>query len=614
MSKTVKKLRHNEYYGFTKIQDNLYKRSLNNENFKNLFNLVTSEENIMLAYRNIKSNNGSETSGVDNKDINYLKSMKKEDFVNKMQRKMQNYHPGKVKRVYIDKPNGDKRPLGIPTIEDRVIQQCLKQVLEPICEAKFYEHSYGFRPNRSTHHALSRSVSLININKLYYTVDIDIKGFFDNVNHSKLLKQMWSLGIKDKKVLKIISNMLKAEVVGEGISNKGVPQGGVLSPLLSNTVLNELDWWIASQFQRFPTKTSYADDRKKFRALKNTKLKEVFIVRYADDFKLFCRNYEDARRLKIAVENWLKDRLSLDISKEKSRITNLRRSSTEFLGFKIKAVSKKTTRGEYVAWTSMKEDRKKSIVNELKKSIYAIKRQRLRQGFKFKKEILNYNSKILGLQNYFKYATDVYQDFADIKYKLDLYWYHTLRKRNLIAREGIGKDSGTVNKIYPDYDGKLYNINGITLYPLTGVKHKNPMNFSQKTCSYTEEGREEIHKKLTFDITEFATTVLKSNIDENMELVDSRISLYAQQKGKCPISGVRIYAKNCALHHKIPREYKGTDEYKNLMLVIKEIHILIHATKEETINKYLNLLNLSKVQIKKLNKYREIAKCEPINI
>ena len=147
-----------------------------------------------------------------------------------------------------------------------------------------------------------------------------------------------------------------------------------------------------------------------------------------------------------------------------------------------------------------------------------------------------------------------------------------------------------------------------------GVKHQNPMNFSQKTCSYTEEGRKEIHKSLSFDITEFATATLRENVNEKVKLVDSRISLYSQQKGKCPISGVRIYANNSALHHKIPKEFKGGDEYSNLILVTKYIHILIHATRIETINKYLNLLNLSKTQINKLNKYRKLAKCEPINI
>lgn len=104
--------------------------------------------------------------------------------------------------------------------------------MEPIVEAKLHKHNYGFRPNRSTKHALAKLYHAINISRLYYIVDIDIKGFFDNVNHAKLLKQLWTLGIRDKNLLCILSKMLRAEIEGEGIPDKGVPQGGILSPII----------------------------------------------------------------------------------------------------------------------------------------------------------------------------------------------------------------------------------------------------------------------------------------------------------------------------------------------------------------------------------------------
>ena len=119
------------------------------------------------------------------------------------------------------------RPLGIPTIKDRLIQQCVLQVLEPICEAKFHKRSNGFRPNRSAEHAIAQAMTMIQQRDLFYVIDIDIKGFFDNVSHGKLLKQMWALGIRDKKLISIISTMLKAEVAEIGFPKKGTPQGGI---------------------------------------------------------------------------------------------------------------------------------------------------------------------------------------------------------------------------------------------------------------------------------------------------------------------------------------------------------------------------------------------------
>ena len=151
------KLRHAEYYDFQAVQDGLYKDSKDGKEFRNLIEIIIMPENIRMAYRNLKKNPGSHTSGTDRKTINDIEKLTDEQLINKIQEKFRWYRPQSVRRVEIPKGNGKVRPLGIPTIMDRLVQQCVLQVLEPICEAKFHEHSYGFRPNRSTGNAIAQA-------------------------------------------------------------------------------------------------------------------------------------------------------------------------------------------------------------------------------------------------------------------------------------------------------------------------------------------------------------------------------------------------------------------------------------------------------------------------
>ena len=243
--------RATEYYGLQPVFDKLYDQSKRGYVFKDLMSYITAPNNIMLAYRNLKANSGSKTPGVDKKTIEDLKHIPTEDLVRRIQNKLNNYTPKAVRRVEIPKGDGKTRPLGIPTIEDRLVQQCIKQVLDPICEAKFFEHSYGFRPERTCEHAISYFQKVAQVDKKHFVVDVDIKGFFDNVSHEKLMKQLWTLGIRDKNLLCVIGKCLKAPIDINGnitYPTKGTPQGGILSPLLSNIVLNELDWWVANQW------------------------------------------------------------------------------------------------------------------------------------------------------------------------------------------------------------------------------------------------------------------------------------------------------------------------------------------------------------------------------
>ncbi len=597
--KKKQKLRNNEYYDIQQDFDMLYTKSKNGNKFKDLLTLICDERNILLAYRNIKKNKGSKTKGVNSSTIIDLGENNTDDLIKYVRNRLKNYKPQPVRRVEIPKPNGKTRPLGIPTIEDRIIQQCIKQVLEPICEAKFHKHSYGFRPNRSTHHAIARAYSLANINKLNYVVDVDIKGFFDNVNHSKLLKQMWTMGIQDKNLICIISKMLKAEIEGIGIPDKGTPQGGILSPLLSNIVLNELDWWVSSQWETLKTRFNYLKVSGKCKALKRSNLKEIYIVRYADDFKLFCRNYNSAKKIFKAVTKWLKERLGLEISKEKSDIVNLRKKHSEFLGFKFKLKSKNK---KYVVTSNISDKAKEKVRKSLIDKIKQIKKRA-------NISVVNkYNATVLGMHNYYKVATEVNIDFSKIAYIVNRVIYNRLR--------GISTKKGTKSeaykKLYGKYNFKEVKIAKMTLYPIAGITTKPPMNFPRDVNNYTVEGRNKIHENLKGYNAKLLKYIMENPIKgATTEFNDNRISLYVSQNGKCGITGKILESGKMEVHHKIPKGKGGTDKYRNLIIIKDTIHKLIHVTLTETIEKYKEIAKLDKDQINKVNKLRKmVGNCE----
>ena len=608
------KLRHSEYYDTQDCFDKLYAKSKQGDVFTNLMEIISSEENIRLAYRNIKCNSGSHTSGVDKLSIKDIEKLPAEKLVEIIQRKFKFYKPKAVRRVEIPKPNGKTRPLGIPTIIDRLVQQCVLQVLEPICEAKFHERSNGFRPNRSAEHALAQCYRMVQMQNLHFVVDVDIKGFFDNVNHHKLIRQIWAMGIRDKQLICVIKAMLKAPIVLPDGSiqypTKGTAQGGVISPLLANIVLNELDWWISSQWESMPTHRIYKNEVKSsgtvgrssaFAALRKSRLKEMFIVRYADDFKIFCRKRSDADKIFIAIKQWLKDRLSLEISEEKSKVVNLKKHYSEFLGFKIKAVRKGD---KFVVRSHMSDKAVKRETKKLKEQIKAI--EHCKDAEDGVKQILLYNSMVAGIHNYYQYATFVNKDCKAIQYRLNAVLYNRLKwrleKSGTIRRKYIAKRYGASRMVR--------FINGEALCPVGYVQTKNPMYKKKKICKYTAEGREEIHRNLKFDETVMTVLHMLARAylpNRSVEYMDNRVSLYAAQYGKCAVTGKVLWIDEIHCHHKKPLSQGGTDEYKNLIIVHIDIHKLIHATKPETIQAYLDKIKPDKSQLDKINNLRMLA-------
>ncbi len=608
------KLRNNEYYDMQSVFDELYENSLAKCEFKNLISIIKTEENIRLAYRNLKKNTGSKTPGTDGKNIADLSKMSEAELIHVVRKKFEWYQPQSVRRKDIPKGNGKTRPLGVPTIMDRLIQQCILQVMEPICEAKFCDTSNGFRPNRGVENALAQAEKHMQTSNLHIVIDIDIKGFFDNVNHGKLLRQIWAMGIHDKKLLCIISAMLKAEVAGIGFPEKGTPQGGIISPLLSNIVLNELDWWITSQWVGMPTRHEYSgkihetgtkDQSKKYRELRKTKLKECYIVRYADDFKIFCKKHSDAVKLFEATKAWLKDRLGLDISPEKSKIVNLKHDYSDFLGFRIKVHKGKGNK--YVVVSHIAPKALDKIKESAKEKVKAI--QHSSGEMEEFKVVNDYNSFVMGVHNYYRMATAASPDIQRLAFEIKIAIKNRLQER--VQRRSDQTIPGYAKRYAKSKEIRFIGKN--ILLPIGYIQHHPPIHKKKSVNKYTVSGRAEIHKNLeSVDMAILHILMRNPNMNATVEYNDNRISLYVAQQGKCAVTKEQLYLEDIHCHHKTPKSLGGGDDYANLIILHERIHRLVHATQEETISAIMQTVQLDKRQLDKLNKLRKSVGNEAI--
>ncbi len=293
-----------EVYDHTRIAEN--NNTVADFQTDKMLEKILTNDNLNIAYKKVKSNKGA--GGVDGMNVDELLSFLKDNGKQLKQQLMDGtYKPNPVRRVEIPKETkGEFRKLGVPTVVDRVFQQAITQVLSPIYEKQFSENSYGFRPCRGAHDALKQCQS--NVNDGYvYVVDMDLEKFFDTVCQSKLIEVL-SRTIKDGRVISLIHKYLNAGVISRGIFEKtevGMPQGGPLSPLLINIMLNELDKELTRRGHRF--------------------------VRYADDCMIFCKSKKGAERTLKNIIPFIEGKLFLKVNRNKTTVAHF--SKVKYLGY-----------------------------------------------------------------------------------------------------------------------------------------------------------------------------------------------------------------------------------------------------------------------------------------
>jgi RNA-directed DNA polymerase len=387
--------------------------------FYTLYGHLHREDVLQEAWKTVKKNGGA--PGIDNISIKDIENSPQgvAGFLQGIQDELINkkYHPKPVKREYIPKSDGQLRPLGIPTVKDRVVQAALRLIIEPIFEEDFLECSYGFRPEKSAHQAISAIKEAISTGKKQ-VYDADLKGYFDSIPHDKLMKAI-ERRIADRQILKLILKWFRAPIWEPGKSMKsndqGTPQGGVISPLLANIYLH----W----FDKIFNGSSGPGTRAK-----------AVLVRYADDFVVIARYV--TKKVVTWIESTLEGRFGLSINREKTKIVDLEtpKGQLDFLGFSMR-------------WTKVRKDPRKKYCSQRpsKKSLNKA-REEIREitssknGYRPVKEIVKrLNEYLRGWGQYFSKGQPS-EAFESINYYADSRMYHFMQRR---SQKGYEKRSET---------------------------------------------------------------------------------------------------------------------------------------------------------------------------
>ncbi|MFF2532235.1 group II intron reverse transcriptase/maturase [Brevibacillus sp. NPDC058079] len=598
---------------YQRTQESLSKGEL--PRFKGLMEIAASEVVILTAIHKIKANKGSNTPGSDGKVMrdDYLHG-DYDSVIRTVQGHFKFYRPNPVRRKWIDKPGKkEQRPLGIPAVIDRIIQECVRSVIEPILEAQFFKHSYGFRPWRDTHMAMERVKDQVLRVGYHWIIEGDISKFFDNVNHRILLKKLWNMGIRDQRILMIIKEMLQAGVMYEiRRTTVGTPQGGIISPLLANVYLHKLDKWIVREWEEKKTQYEYSSGRNRYQSLHNrTNLKPAYLIRYADDWVLITNTKSNAEKWKQRISKYLETNLKLRLSEEKTLITNIRRKHIHFVGFKYKVKQGKSRTG-FVPTSSPNMERFEPKMKSIHSEIRGLRRLKTVEDVIHR--INRINSQIRGIINYYDTANRSYLVLT--KWSSTLYMAAWRSLRNFDRRVIPANQVSNLLSVHSEYTTKIVAIKYKDMW--VGItnpgfcKYRKVFNRSPDETPFTAVGRE-IHQKRTGKVQPLARAdeifesknlslliaMGKTKSLYNFEYYLNRPYAFNRDKGRCRVCRETIWdGYQVHMHHVNPKlPIHLVNRVPNLATTHRSCHEMIHSEADYS--------HLGKKVWKKIQDFRE---------
>ncbi len=536
------------------IQRRIDKAVANNDksSIRQNFDLLTSRSEAVRLYATWKitrNNKGKYTAGVDGVALPRGRAMEEQNlFRTRILRNIDIHKkPDNIRRVYIPKKNGKKRPLGIPTIHDRIVQEIYRIALDPIVEYHFSHHSYGFRPKRSCHDAIRHLYQkLAGTDKYRYVIEGDIKGCFDNINHQHILETLseWKT---PEYAIKQIEKMLKSKIFHNGEvynSETGTPQGGVISPMLANVALTRLD--------------NYC---KRFNRGSNP------IIRYADDFVITTKSEKDGKHIKQEISELLQQEIGLTLSDEKTQITHILKGFN-FLGFNIRKYKTHNTKSGEKFLTKPQKERTNEALREWRTLIKQLPNAKPITLIKV------LQPKVIGWAMYYRFAVSkrVFSKVDNALWRcLDKWTQKRHNKKSRRWQRSKYFHSPKGNKTLTFYDKDT----GVNFPKLEQIPIKRFVGVKPDKRVY-DENPEIVEYWKKREYTNAFGQIWNIKVER----------LYKRQYGKCHhcktiITNDEISNNEIHIHHIIPKAIGGTDDYSNLKLVHEDCHKDIHKAKEK---------------------------------